>query len=414
MPLALYTCLLWLSTSGLWTIQAEDPDAVISTKSPHRDLAPINADFAFNLYKHLVASAPDQNTFISPVSISMALAMLSLGAGGHTRTQLLQGLGFNLTETSESEIHQRFQRLYHLLRDSDTGLEMTMSSTLTLDRNVNLLDSFLEDIRHYYGSEALTMDFQELAETGRQIDAFIKNTTQGEPADLFSDPDSPAIPTMVNYIFSKGTWTHPFDLERTTEQNFYVNERTTVKVPMMFYSGSVKYLLDPELPCQVVQLDHMGNQTIFLILPDPGQIDTVTAALSRDTMDRWSTSLAMRQVNLYIPKVSISETYDLGSVLADMGIEDLFTNQANFSGISHAKLKVSNVIHKATLQLDEEGVKPAAIRELGGIRGIKRIRRVWEPAPKPTIVNFNRPFSITIFDHFTWSSILLGKVVNLA
>lgn len=205
MPLALYTCLLWLSTSGLWTIQAEDPDAAISTKSPHRDLAPINADFAFSLYKHLVASAPDRNTFISPVSISMALAMLSLGAGGHTRSQLLQGLGFNLTEISEGEIHQSFQNLYHLLRESDTGLEMTMDSTLHFGHNLEPLDSFLEDIKHYYGSEALTVELQEQAATSRQINAYIQNQTQGKPADTLSDLDSPAVPTLVNYIFSKGT-----------------------------------------------------------------------------------------------------------------------------------------------------------------------------------------------------------------
>ena len=96
----LYTCLLWLSTSGLWTVQAKGSDTDMSTRNPHRDLAPNNVDFAFTLYKHLVASAPGKNVFISPVSISTALAMLSLGARGYTREQLLQGLGFNLTDSS--------------------------------------------------------------------------------------------------------------------------------------------------------------------------------------------------------------------------------------------------------------------------------------------------------------------------
>ncbi|XP_015350628.1 corticosteroid-binding globulin [Marmota marmota marmota] len=401
MSLALYTCLLWLSTSGLWTIQAEDPNAAISTKSPHRDLAPINADFAFSLYKHLVALAPDRNTFISPVSISIALAMLSLGAGGHTRAQLLQGLGFNLTETSEGEIHQSFRHLQHLLRESDTGLEITMGSTLFLDHSLELLNSFLEDIKHYYGSVALSVDFQEWAGTRRQINEYIKNKTPGKTADEFLDPDSPAIPALVSYIFSKGTWTQPSNPERTVEKNFYVNETTTVKVPMMFQSSSVKHLLDPELPCQVVQLDHLGNQTIFFVLPDLGQMDTVTAALSRDMMERWSMSLARSQVHLYIPKVSISGTYDLRDVLEDMGIEDVFTNRANFSGISHAEqLKVSKVIHKAMLQLDEEDMKPAATKG------------TLELESEPLTVSFNRPFLVMVFDHFTWSSLFLGKVVN--
>lgn len=82
----------------------------------------------------------------------MALAMLSLGASGHTRTQLLQGLGFNLTEMPEAEIHQGFQYLHHLLGESDTSLEMTMGNALFLDHSLELLESFSADIRRYYES----------------------------------------------------------------------------------------------------------------------------------------------------------------------------------------------------------------------------------------------------------------------
>ncbi|XP_047397175.1 corticosteroid-binding globulin isoform X2 [Sciurus carolinensis] len=406
MPLALYTCLLWLSTSGLWTVQAEDPDAVTSMENPHRGLAPINVDFAFSLYKRLVASGPDENTFISPVSVSMALAMVSLGAGGHTRTQVLQGLGFNLTEISEGEIHQSFQNLQQLLSEADPSLEMAMGSTL-LHHNLELLPSFSEDIKRYYGSEALAVDFQDWATTSRQINEYIKNKTQGKIADLFSGPQSPAVLALLNYIFFKGTWAQPFDPERTVEENFHVNEKTTVKVPMMFQSGAIKHLPDPELPCHVVQLDYRGNQTIFFILPEPGQMGRITAALSRDTIQRWSSSLARSQVHLYIPKVSISGTYDLRGMLADMGIEDLFTNQANFSGISHGEqLKLSKVIHKAVLQLDEGGVTPAATK--GALQGPEPL------ASEPLTINFARPFLLMIFDHFTWSSLFLGQVVNPA
>ncbi|PNI97511.1 SERPINA6 isoform 2, partial [Pan troglodytes] len=134
MPLLLYTCLLWLSTSGLWTVQAMDPNAAyVNMSNHHRGLASANVDFAFSLYKHLVALSPKKNIFISPVSISMALAMLSLGTCGHTRAQLLQGLGFNLTERSETEIHQGFQHLHQLFAKSDTSLEMTMGNALFLD-----------------------------------------------------------------------------------------------------------------------------------------------------------------------------------------------------------------------------------------------------------------------------------------
>ncbi|XP_069345367.1 corticosteroid-binding globulin-like [Eulemur rufifrons] len=402
MPLTLYACLLWLSTSGLWTTQAEDSSANVSMRSQHRGLAPANVDFAFSLYKHLMASAPRKNIFISPVSISMALSMLSLGTRGHSQTQLLQGLGFNLTETSEAKVHQSFQYLHHLLRESATSLEMTMGNALFYDHSLELLETFSADIKRYYDSEALPTDFQDWARASRQINEYVQNKTQGKVVNLFSELDSPAILILINYIFFKGTWAQPFDQESTREENFYVNETTVVKVPMMFQSSAINYLRDSELPCQLVQLDYVGNGTVFFILPEEGKMDTVIAALSRDTIQRWSTSLTTGQVDLYVPKVSISGAYDLQGVLADMGIADLFTNQANFSGITQeAQLKVSKVVHKAVLQLDEKGVQAAASTGV-----------TLNLTSEPLTFSFNKPFLILIFDHFTWSSLFLGKVVN--
>lgn len=91
-----------------------------------------------------------------------------------------------------------------------------------------------------------------------------------------------------------GTWAHSFNLESTREDNFYVNETTTVKVSMMFQSSTIKYLNDSVLPCQLVQLDYTGNETVFFVLPVKGKMDTVIAMLSRDTIQRWSKSLTNR------------------------------------------------------------------------------------------------------------------------
>ncbi|XP_025838379.1 corticosteroid-binding globulin-like isoform X1 [Vulpes vulpes] len=402
MLLALCTYFLWLSTSDLLTVQAKDPDTDVTKSSSHRDLAPKNVDFAFNLYRHLVASSPDKNVFISPVSISMALAMLSLGACGYTRVQLLQGLGFNLTKMSEAEIHQGFRHLRHLLEKSDTMLEMTMGNALFLDRSLELLEPFSADTKHYYDLEAWATDFQDGTGASRQINEYIKNKTQGKIVDLLSKLDSSAMLILVNYIFFKGTWEHPFDPESTREEDFYVNETTMVRVPMMFQSSNIKHLNDQVLPCQLVQLEYMGNGTVFFILPEEGKMDTVIAALSRDTIQRWSESFTRSQVNLYIPKVSLSGAYDLRAILRDMGIADLLDNGADFSGMTReAQPKLSKVVHKAVLQLHEKGLEAA------GPAGVTP-----NVESEPLTFHFNRPFIVMIFDHFTWSSLFLGKVVN--
>ncbi|XP_076979558.1 corticosteroid-binding globulin [Tamandua tetradactyla] len=402
MVLALFTFLLWLTTSGLGAIQTGDSSVDVSMISHYRSLAPSNIDFAFSLYKRLVALTPGQNVFISPASISMALVMLSLGTCGFTKTQLLQGLGFNLTEISEAKIHQAFQSLHHLFKESDTSLNMTMGNALFLDYSLKLQESFSENIKHYYGSEALTTDFQDMDKVSRQINEYVKNKTQGKIVDLFLKLDSPALLILVNYFFFKDTWVHPFDSSRTREGDFHVSETTSVKVPMMFQSGTIKYLDDTVLPCQLVQLEYVGNGTVFFILPNKGKMDTVTNGLNRDTIRRWSQSLVSSWVDLSIPKVSISRVYDLKAVLEDMGITDLFTNQADFSGITpEAQLKGLKVVHKAVLHLDEKGVMSSSTT--GGALRLE--------AP-PISINFSRPFLMLIFDHYTWSCFFLGKVVN--
>nr|XP_017518051.2 corticosteroid-binding globulin [Manis javanica] len=404
MLLTLSTYVFWLSTCGLWAVQAKDPNADVSTRTPHRELAPNNVDFAFTLYKHLVASAPSKNVFISPVSISMALAMLSLGASSSKRVQLLKGLGFNLSETSEAKIHQGFRHLRQLFAQSDVTSEITIDNALFLDRSLELLELFSADTKHYYDLEILATDFQDYARVSRQINEYIKNNTQGKIVDLFLELDSSTMLILVNYVFFKGMWAHAFDLESTKEENFYVNETTVVKVAMMSQSSAIKYLNDPELPCQLVQLNYVGNKTVFFILPDKGQMDTVINALSRDTIQRWSESLTSSQVDLYIPKISIMGACDLGGILRDTAIIDFLNNQANFSGITQGvHLEMMKMVHKAVLQLDEKGMKAAAPM---GITLFK--------ASRPLTLRFDQPFIIMVFDHFTWSSIFLGKIVNPA
>lgn len=401
MPFALYTCLLWLSTSGLVTANSIDD---ISTENTHRGLAPTNVDFGFNLYHHLAAKDPHKNILISPVSISMALAMMSHGASGPTKTKLFQEMGFNTTDLTEDEICQSFQQLSHLLTQSDSNLKMNMGNTVFLDQSLNPRDSFLADIKKYHESEALIT--KNWPEASQSINKCVESRTQSKITDVFSDEDHKAPLILVNYIVLRGMWQLPINPKNTKDEDFHVNETSIVRVPMMFQSGDVGYLRDTAIPCQLVQMKHLGkgNGTTFFILPDQGQMDTVTAALNRDTVERWDKTLSKRQMNLYIPKVSMTGTYDLKDVLAGMGIADLFANQSIFSGITQdSSLQSSKMVHKALLQLEETGEPTRTTRGAP-----------LEVTSEPLTMKFNRPFIILVFDGFTWSSLMMGKIMNPA
>ncbi|XP_027725970.1 corticosteroid-binding globulin [Vombatus ursinus] len=408
MTSTLYKCLFIFSALSFCVSQPSNQDLppqepIAEKENPsHRRLAPVNVDFAFRLFKNLISRAPDRNVFISPVSISMSLAMLSLGARAATHTQLLESLGFNLTETSDLEIHQGFQYLIHLFNNSDTGLEMNMGNVLFLDSQIELMETFMAEIKHYYNVEVFSADFQNSTRAKKQVNDFVKNKTLGKVDQLFKELDSDTMLILISYIFFKGRWAKSFDSNVTEMQKFYTGENVSVDMLMMFQSRANNHLFDKELSCTVVQLEYSGSATAFFILPDEGKMDQVVAALSRDMLNRWSQLRRYRHVDLYIPKLCISESYDLEDVLREMGVMDIFTSQANLSGITkEASVQLSEFLHKAVLSIDEEGTEAAAGT------GLNVIFKSYHP-----IIKFNRPFLFFVFDHFTWSSLFLGKITN--
>ncbi|XP_074091587.1 corticosteroid-binding globulin isoform X2 [Macrotis lagotis] len=407
MTSTLYKCLFILSVLSFCVPQPSNQDPhpqepTIEEENPfHRRLAPVNVDFAFRLYKNLISRGPDKNVFLSPVSISMSMAMLSLGVRSTTHIQLLEGLGFNHTKISDLEIHQGFQYLIHVFNNS----ELDLGNILFLDSQLELMETFMTKIKRYYNAEVFSIDFQNSTRAKKQVNDFIKNKTLGKIDQLFKKLDSDTMLVLISYIFFKGRWAKSFDPKDTKMQKFYTSKNVSVDVLMMFQSKRNKYLFDTELSCTVVQLEYTGNTTAFFILPDEGKMDQVVAALSRDTVSRWSQLFQDRYVNLYIPKFSISESYDLEDVLREMGMMDIFSNQANLSGITKkTSVKLSEVIHKAELIINEEG------SEISTSPVLKIVLKSYQPDFQ--VIKFNRPFLFMVFDHFTWSSLFLGKITN--
>ncbi|XP_077637069.1 alpha-1-antitrypsin-like [Crocuta crocuta] len=390
-----------------------DGDAAQDTHAPEHDhahhevpachkIAPNLADFAFSMYRQVAHESNTTNIFFSPVSIATAFAMLSLGAKGNTHDQILEGLGFNLTERAESEVHQGFQQLLRALNQPDSQLQLTTGSGLFINESVKLLDKFLQDIKNLYHSEAFSINFGHNEEAKRQINDYVEKGTQGKIVDLVQDLDKDTVFALVNYIFFKGKWEKPFEPKHTTEEDFHVDEDTTVKVPMMNRLGMFDVHYCDKLASWVLLMDYVGNATAFFILPDQGKMQQLEAMLSRDVLAKFLEKQHTRSANVHFPKLSISGTYDLKNVLRKLGITKIFTYAADLSGVTEGgHLILSEALHKAVLTIDERGTEAAGATFLEAI-----------PMSMPPTVEFNRPFSLLIYDRNTKNIIFLGKVVN--
>ncbi|XP_066132760.1 alpha-1-antichymotrypsin [Saccopteryx bilineata] len=393
-----------------------DPE-IMAQKDQHSEapvdilsLAPSNTDFAFSLYRQLASKNPNKNIIFSPVSVSGALAFLSLGARGYTLTEILKGLKFNLTETTEKEIQQGFQHLLRTLGQRDGPRQLSLGNAMFVNEALSLWDQFGEQAEALYDAHAYSVSFQNATVTKSQINHYVEEKSQGKITDLIENLDSDTAMLLLNYVHFKAKWKLPFDRDNTCRAKFYVSRTRLVKVFMM----SAEYLTlplfrDEALSCTVLELRYTGNDSALFILPDEGQMRRVEAALLPETLKRWRNSLQMSFIDeLYLPRFSLSGKYNLENILPELSIKQIFTEHADLSGVTGTKnLRVTQVIHKALIEVGEAGTESAAGTGVQVPPDTYIIRLFG-----PTIVNFNRPFLLAVLSKDTQSIIFCAKITD--
>ncbi|XP_053231843.1 alpha-1-antiproteinase 2-like [Podarcis raffonei] len=369
---------------------------------PSLKKAPGNADFAFRFYHHVASESTEKNIFFPPLSMSTALAMVSLGARTTTLNQLLSGLGFNQSDTTEQEIHEGFHHLLHILNPSNAELHLSIGNALFTDDQVKLPKKFLDDAKHFYEADVLPTNFKNPAVAESQINSYIGKKTNGKIVDAVKGLDPEDLMVIVNYIYMRANWEKPFDPLHTRERDFYVDEETTVKVPMMNKVSWFETYHDKILSCKVVKLPYKSNVSALFILPDQGKMKQLENALSKDVLLKWMNSTKSQRIDLFLPKFTISGNYVIQGILRRMHITEVFTDQADLSGITgKPEVKISKAIHKAYLNVDKNGTEAAATTaiEIG-------------PTSLPPVLVFNFPFLLVTVDEETDTVIFMGKVTN--
>ncbi|NXC91223.1 A1AT2 antiproteinase, partial [Cercotrichas coryphoeus] len=361
------------------------------------------ADFVFRFYKQAASKEADKNVFFSPMSISTAFAMLAVGAKSTTLSQIFEGLGFdNVTEAHIQDVHESFHKVLSVLNCGDVNITLNIGNALFTATGYEPQESFLQNTKEFYDADFFSSNFQEPEEATKQINKYVEEKTKGKIPELVGHLDPSTVLVLVNYIYFKAAWEKSFDPLRTYEDDFFVNTNTSVRVNMMQHDGTSHLYYDRDLSCVVVELPYHGTARALLILPDDGKMKQVEDALSKETVCKWDSRLVTRRLNLQLPKFSISGSYDVKTLLEQMGITEVFSGNADLSGISgNHDLRVSQAIHKALLEVDEAGTEAA------GATAIILTRL----SSYPTI-KFNRPFLILISDKQTGTTLFMGKIVD--
>ena len=377
-------------------------------------LSSANTGFALDLYQTLQDERRGKNLFFSPLSISTALAMTQLGARGDTATQIADVFRFN--QIDQDQLHGTFKELNNLLYQPYSGYKLHSANRLYGKSGYNFVQSFLEESASYYGAAIEAVNNFEAPTATQSINDWVSKQTEDKIKNLIAPGTLNDLTrlVLVNAIYFKADWQSKFSAYNTTHDTctFKVfDERYKVPVSLMSQKQRFDLAVDNTNDCLVLELPYeRRNLSLLIALPTKddglGQLET---KLSVDLLQSWDAGLKSREVNLLLPKFKLEATFQLKEVLQRMGMPDAFDeHRANFEGISNEReLHISAVIHKAFINVNEEGTEAAAataIRLLGGCLPGER--------EKPILFRADHPFLFMIRHRSTKSVLFMGRMMD--
>jgi serpin B len=397
--------------------QSDEP-RVISPEVPSDDMAALvssNTAFAFDLYQVLAeASGEGANLFYSPYSISAALAMTYAGAEGETEQEMAETMHVTLPET---RLHPAFNALALALAERGQGAEgkdgggfrLHVVNALWGQRGYEFLQPFLDTLAQHYGAGLRLLDFSAAPEEARvTINDWVSEQTEGKIKDLIPQGAIDILTRLVltNAIYFNAAWAEPFEVDRTDDGPFHALDDEPVMVPMMHQTAAFGYAERDGY--QVVELPYDGHElSMVILLPDMGQFTDIEEALDVQEIAGVFEALRDRQVALAMPKFKVESSFSLVDALIALGMPSAFSSEAaDFSGMDGTHdLLITNVFHKAFVDVDEAGTEAAAATAV-----IVSLESAM-PA-EPVKVTVDRPFVFLIRDIRTGSVLFVGRVMD--
>ena len=373
-----------------------------------KNIARDNTLFALDLYNQLKMT--DGNLFFSPFSIFTALAMTWAGARENTAVQMAETLHF--TE-KPAQFHRAIGDLISQLNavQKETDVELSIANAIWAQKGYQFLDEFFRMVQQSYQADLKQVDFSSADESARQaINAWVGQQTNEKIKDLLPPKVLNALTrlVLVNAIYFKGFWDNQFKSRDTREMEFWLLTEVAVKVPMMHQEHQFGYWENDWLQIMEMPYKEESLSLIVLLPKEKTGITDLEQKLNFENMMAWQSRLRKRKVIVFFPKFKIESQFSLGQTLALMGMPDAFDPElADFSAmVGQKELYISAVIHKAFLEVNEEGSEAAAAT--GVVVGVTSI------APSPPIFKADHPFVFFIRDNKSNSILFLGRVLNPA
>jgi serpin B len=377
-----------------------------SSISPQQ-IAQNNNAFAFDLYNEIILKEKG-NVFFSPFSISTALAMTYAGADSSTATEMQNAMHFG---NNTSSFHSSYGAYLKALDENATGnIKWRVANRLWGDADYVFNDDYVYLIETAYNSPLEKVNFVSAPEWSRQeINNWVADKTEDRIKNLIPEG---AITTdtrlvLTNAIYFKGDWLYKFNKKMTKEKKFYLADGNSMKTPFMHCEGAFHVTQTENY--KMIRLPYKGEkQSMILVLPNKAEDLAAVEAAMNTSLFAPLFEEYLPPVELALPKFKLTIPLGLNAPLQNLGIKTAFTSQANFSKMTPSNnLMISDVLHKAFIEINEEGTEAAAATAV-----VMVLTSTNQPEIKPFEFKADHPFLFYIIDDETKAILFMGRLIE--
>jgi serine protease inhibitor len=361
--------------------------------------------FGFKLFSEVLKNDRGKNNvFISPLSVAIALAMTYNGASGSTQQAMAKTLeleGMNLPEINSSYA----AALKQLLDDSDAKVQLNIANSLWANQEVSFAPDFIKRSQDFYQAKVSNLNFKDAA-ASNIINNWIKENTNGKINKIVEKIEPNQVLFLINAIYFKGNWSNEFNKSQTAQSPFYITPNRRKQHPMMSQEGDYRYYESEQFQAVSLPYGKDGKLSFYIFLPKQNSnLKSFYQNLNVDDWEKWMTQFNKQKGFIRLPRFKTDYEVTLNDALKSLGMEEAFSNKANFSGMGK-NFAISQVKHKTFVEVNEEGTEAAAATSVGIVATSLR----QEPEPFRMIVD--RPFFCAIRDNETGSVLFMGSIIE--
>ncbi|MBU1064942.1 serpin family protein [bacterium] len=359
--------------------------------------------FGLTLFGKIAETESNENIFISPLSVSMALGMTYNGANSTTLEAMHETLEYG--DLTIQEVNESYQSLITLLTELDPKVIFDIANSIWYREGFPLENDFLTTNQTYFDAIVEDLDFNR-SDAADIINTWVNENTNGKIKEIVAKPINPlTVMFLINAIYFKGSWTYEFDEENTSDDIFYLPDGSEKECKMMSHKCDHKYFENEHF--QVIDLPYGdAGFSMTILLPKPEvNIDSLIAQMNNETWNSWLGSFSEQEVNFYLPKFKIECEISLNDILSAHGMSIAFDpNLADFTNINKdGNLYISEVKHKTFVEVNEEGTEAAAVTSVEiGLTSIG----------SGITMRINRPFVFAIRENHSGTILFIGKIVK--